>query len=162
MPFFVIFIIIPFAEIIVFMSVSDVIGLGTALIMALITAILGGAIVRYQGIQTIMNAQKNLRQGILPSRELFDGLCLVAAGATLITPGFITDVIGFLLLVPAFREILLKKLIHSGRFEASSFGAEHNGSFNDPYKDHHNFRDPDVIDVEYETVDEDADKDKGA
>ena len=154
MPFFVIFIIIPLAEIIVFVSVSDVIGLGTALIMALMTALLGGAIVRYQGIQAMMSAQENLRQGILPSRELFDGLCLVAAGATLITPGFITDAIGFSLLIPAFRDFLLEKLIHSGRFDVSDFG--------NTKGDHRAYHDPSVIDAEYETLDEDANKDNGA
>lgn len=155
MPFFLIFIIVPLAEIIVFMSVSDVTGLGIALIMALMTALLGGVIVRYQGVQAMMNAQENLRKGILPSRELFDGLCLVAAGATLITPGFITDTIGFALLIPVVREILLEKLINSGKFEATGFGTEHSGHT-------YNHRDPNVIDVEYETIDEDVDKNKGA
>jgi len=145
MPFFILFIMIPLAEIIVFMNVSDVIGLGTALIMALLTAILGGTIVRYQGIQTIMAAQGNMRRGILPSRELFDGLCLVAAGATLITPGFITDALGFALLIPALRGLLLQKLIRSGKFEMSGFSTEqHNSPYNDPS----------VIDAEYETLDE--------
>lgn len=162
MPFFVIFIIIPFAEIIVFMSVSDVIGLGTALIMALITALLGGAIVRYQGIQAMMSAQENLRRGILPSKELFDGLCLVAAGATLITPGFITDAIGFSLLVPALREMMLEKMVRSGRFDVSGFGTEQSNSSSKAYSSHYGYQDPGVIDAEYETVDEDDDKDKCA
>lgn len=159
MPFFIIFIIIPFAEIIVFMSVSDVIGLGTALIMALMTALLGGAIVRYQGIQAMMNAQENLKRGILPSTELFDGLCLVAAGATLITPGFITDTIGFLLLVPAFRAMILQNLIRSGTFDISGAGGGErpDRSFNDPYSGHYKPDIPGVIEVEYETLDEDSD-----
>jgi len=162
MPFFLIFILVPLAEIIVFMNVSDVIGLGTALIMALLTAILGGSIVRHQGIQTIMSAQNNLQRGALPSRELFDGLCLVAAGATLITPGFITDAVGFALLIPPLRELLRQKLIRSGKFKMSGFNAGHNGSFNDPHSKPHNYHDPNVIDAEYETLDENSSKDKDA
>ena len=125
MPFFLIFILIPLAEIIVFMSVSDHIGLGTALLMALFTAIIGGMIVKYQGIQTMMAAQKTLKSGGMPAKELFDGLCLVAAGATLITPGFITDALGFSLLIPAVRNAIRTKLSENGRFKAAGFHTEH-------------------------------------
>jgi len=156
MPFFILFIMTPLAEIIVFMNVSDVIGLGTALIMALLTAILGGTIVRYQGIQTIMAAQGNMRRGVLPSRELFDGLCLVAAGATLITPGFITDALGFALLIPSLRGMLLQKLIRSGKFEMSGF------QNNDPSNAQYHYQDPDIIDAEYETLDEKSGNNKDA
>ena len=166
MPFFILFILIPLAELMVFVSVSNVIGLGTALLMSLLTAILGGSIVRYQGIQTMLTAQSNLRRGILPSKELFDGLCLVAAGAMLITPGFITDTIGFALLVPAVREFLRRKLINSGKFQASAgFGSEHpghNDPFNEPYSNPYDYRDSGVIDAEYETLDEELDRDKRA
>ncbi len=152
MPFFVLFILIPLAEIIVFIQVSDWIGLGTALLMALFTAILGGAIVKYQGIQTIMAAQSSLRQGAIPSKELFDGLCLVAAGALLITPGFISDFIGFSLLVPRARDALRARLIRSGRFGARFFNAEYT-EFHD-HKTYYRPHDPDVIDVDYETLEE--------
>ncbi len=148
MPFFLLFIMIPLAEIMVFMKMTGIIGLGTSLLLAFLTAILGGAIVKYQGIQTLSKAQNNLNQGQLPSKELFDGLCIVAAGATLITPGFITDIIGFSLLVPALRERLRIALSSSGKFQAHNFTAGQNG-FSEQ-KPH----DPDVIDVEYETIDD--------
>lgn len=156
MPFFLFFILIPLAEIIVFMNVSNVIGLGTALIMALLTAILGGTIVRYQGIHTLMTAQNNLRRGILPSRELFEGLCLVAAGAMLITPGFITDTIGFALLIPSLRELLRQKLLRSDRFKMSGF------QNNEPNSAQYHYQDPNIIEAEYETLDEKSSKDKDA
>ena len=139
MPFIIIFVLIPLAEIMVFISVSDKIGLGTALLIALLTAILGGIIVRYQGIHTIINAQLSMQKGALPTKELFDGLCLVAAGATLITPGFITDAIGFALLIPRVRDFIRKKLAASAKFQSMDFEVQ---------------SDPDVIDVEYETMDD--------
>ncbi len=142
MPFIIIFVLIPLAEIMVFINVSDKIGLGTALLIALFTAILGGLIVRYQGLHTMMNAQASMQKGALPAKELFDGLCLVAAGATLITPGFITDVIGFALLIPHIRDILRKKLAASTKFQDMDFKVNN---------------DVNVIDVEYETL-EDKDK----
>ncbi len=152
MPFFIIFILIPLSELFVFMSVSEHIGLGTALLMALLTAILGGMIVKYQGLHTMMSAQASLQKGSMPSKELFDGLCIVAAGATLITPGFITDAIGFSLLIPPVRDFLRTKLSKNARFTMSGFSAEHS-EFHDAHK-HHRPSDPNVIDVEYETIDE--------
>ncbi len=130
------------------MGVSDKIGLGTALFFALFTAILGGFIVKYQGIQTMITAQKSMQHGQIPSKELFDGLCIVAAGATLITPGFITDIIGFSLLVPAIRNFLREKLASSSKFQSSSFSAQYTQST----------QDSDIIDVEYETIIEEQDK----
>ncbi len=153
MPFFFIFVLIPFAEIMVFIAVSDKIGLGMALFMALFTAILGGFVVKYQGIQTMIQAQKSLQHGELPSKELFDGLCLVAAGATLITPGFMTDAIGFSLLIPSVRNALRKKLSESARFQTTGFNTEYT-EFHDN-KSFHKPADPNVIDVEYETIDND-------
>jgi len=149
MPFFIIFILIPISELMVFVSVSDKIGLGTALLMSLFTAILGGAIVKYQGIMTLGSANDSMRRGVLPSKELFDGLCIVAAGATLITPGFLTDAIGFALLIPAFRNIVRNKLVESGKFKTASFGAEY-ADFQDPRQQ----ADPTIIEAEYETVDD--------
>lgn len=118
MPFLIIFILIPIIEIGVFMAVGDAIGIGWALLFALFTAILGGAIIRYQGMQALSTAQRDMAQAKMPVQEIFDGFCLIAAGATLITPGFVTDTIGFLLLIPAIRKalrgILAKSLKVSG------------------------------------------------
>ncbi len=155
MPFLILFVLIPLCEIFVFISVSEHIGLGTSLLLALFTAILGGFLVKYQGIQTLMSAQESLSRGGLPSKELFDGLCIVAAGATLITPGFITDAIGFALLVPPFRDVLRDKLGKHARFAATEFNSEYS-EFHET-KGYHRPQDPDVIDAEFETV-EDKDK----
>ncbi len=106
MPFFIIFVIIPLAEISVFMAVGEHIGLGMTLLLSLLTAILGGALVKYQGMHTITEIQKAAARGQMPLGKLFDGACLIAAGATLITPGFVTDTIGFLLLLPPVRAAL--------------------------------------------------------
>ncbi len=156
MPFFILFVLIPLAEIFVFMKMSEIIGLGLSLLMALGTAILGGYLVRRQGLQTMMNAQNSMNQGQIPSKDLFDGLCIVAAGATLITPGFITDFIGFSLLIPKVRDILREKLKSSARFSVSGFNPDYT-EFHD-HKHYHKPDDPSIIDVEYETIDEKIDK----
>ena len=106
MPFLVIFIVIPFTELALFASVSEHIGIWTTLFLAFLTAILGGSIVKYQGFQTLFSMRESMDQGQMPVDEIFDGFCLVAAGALLITPGFLTDTIGFALLVPPARKAL--------------------------------------------------------
>lgn len=147
MPFLIIFILIPFIEIAVFMQVGDAIGIGTTLLLALFTAILGGFIIKYQGIFTIQAVRSSLEQGKTPVSEIFDGFCLVAAGAFLITPGFVTDTIGFLLLIPivraAFRKFLSSKMnVHS---------------MHHPDPSHHSNPNGNIIEGDYERV-EDEDK----
>ena len=106
MPFIAIFIILPFLELMVFAAVSGKIGLLTSLTLAFLTAVIGGALVKHQGLQTIAAMRKSMQRGGLPLNHLFDGFCLIAAGVMLITPGFITDTLGFLLLIPAVRNAL--------------------------------------------------------
>ena len=152
MPFLVIFIIIPLIELGIFAAVSDHIGLGSALLFALFTAILGGSLVRMQGLQTITSMRGSMDKGQMPVSELFDGFCLVAAGALLITPGFLTDAIGFSLLVPPFRSFLKHVIKNHTNFAmgAGSFSS-HGFSSGAP-------RDPDIIEGEYENLDDDQDK----
>lgn len=103
MPFVIIFLILPLTELFVFASVSEHIGIWTTLLLALLTAIIGGSLVKMQGLQAVFSARQSMNQGTMPLKEIFDGFCIVAAGALLITPGFITDTIGFTLLFPPAR-----------------------------------------------------------
>lgn len=150
MPFFIIFMLIPFIEIAVFIAVGDVIGIGTTLLLAFFTAILGGAIIRHQGLQVLAEGRGAMRGGALPAKEIFDGFCLVAAGATLITPGFVTDTIGFLLLIPALRDKLREAL--SAHFTVT--GAESHFYSGTSTRSARSV-DPNVIEAEYVEVDED-------
>lgn len=110
MILFIIFIIIPLIELSLFSIIGGEIGLGTTLLLCLLTALIGGFIVRQQGLDTLMRGQRALRDGFLPIEELFDGFCIVIAGSMLFTPGFFTDAMGFALLVPAVRQILRREL----------------------------------------------------
>lgn len=106
MLFFVIFIIIPLMEISVFISVGDEIGVIQTLLLCFLTAAIGGYLVKMQGLDTLFRGRQVMNQGYLPVQELFDGFCIVVAGAMLITPGFVTDFIGFSLLVPPVRRMV--------------------------------------------------------
>ena len=103
---FLLFLLTPLIEIAVFIEVGSLIGLWPTLGVVVLTAVLGAALWRAQGLSTWARAQETLRAGELPVREVTDGAFLLVAGALLLTPGLVTDAIGFLLLVPAF---LLKR-----------------------------------------------------
>jgi len=109
----IVFTVIPILEITIFISIGSVIGLWPTLITVVLTAIIGTALLRKQGLATLFTAQKNLGEGQFPIEQIFDGLCLIIAGFLLITPGFVTDGIGVLLFLPQFR-VLLKKIISRG------------------------------------------------
>lgn len=120
MWFLFIFILIPLVEVAVFAAAGDEIGILNTLVLCLVTAMFGGFLVKKQGMETLMKGQLNLNKGVLPVQEMFDGICLIAAGAMLITPGFVTDSIGFLLLIPAVRVFVKQLLIRTGKFSMHS------------------------------------------
>lgn len=99
---------IPIAEIAVFIEVGDQIGLGMTLLIVVVTAMMGTVLLRQQGFSVLARAQASLQENRLPLQEIFDGLCLLVAGALLLTPGFVTDTVGLLLFVPPFRTLIGK------------------------------------------------------
>lgn len=100
------FIGVPVLEIAVFIEVGGKIGLGWTLAIVIATAIAGSTLLRLQGLATLRRAQEALARNELPLREVFDGMCLVFAGALLLTPGFVTDTVGGLLFLPPARYFL--------------------------------------------------------
>lgn len=116
-----VFIVVPILEIMVFIRAGEWIGLWPTLAGVVLTAVIGAAIVRHQGLSTLASAQRSVGEGRFPVSEVFDGLCLIIAGAFLITPGFLTDSAGFLLLVPPVRALLRRivgrRMIASGRVQ---------------------------------------------
>ena len=105
------FIILPIIEIAVFIQVGGLIGLWPTLALILLTAFAGAALLRIQGFAVARRAQESLARNELPVAEVFDGFCLVAAGVLLLTPGFVTDTLGALLFIPAFRRFLRHRLV---------------------------------------------------
>lgn len=97
---------IPIAEIAVFIEVGGRIGLWPTIGTIVLTAMIGTFLLRQQGLATLRSVQASLEQNRLPLVEVFDGLCLLVAGALLLTPGFVTDGFGLLLFFPPFRTLL--------------------------------------------------------
>ncbi len=100
------FLCIPIAEIAIFIKAGQVIGLGWTLAVVVLTAVAGTALLRRQGLKVLAQTQEKLNRGELPVGEMFDGLCILAAGALLLTPGFITDAIGLALFIPPVRRVI--------------------------------------------------------
>lgn len=108
MPFFIIFVIIPLTEISLFIAVGERIGVLSTLLLCVLMAILGSILLRQQGMATLLSAHRSMAKGDMPLQEVFDGICLALAGVLLMTPGFLTDAMGFALLVPAVRVRVLR------------------------------------------------------
>jgi UPF0716 protein FxsA len=97
---------VPLIEIALFIEVGGLIGLWPTIAMVILTALIGTTLLRQQGLATLQRAQAEMKAQRMPVRELFDGACLLVAGVLLLTPGFLTDAIGFVLLVPPLRRVV--------------------------------------------------------
>ncbi|WP_319559493.1 FxsA family protein [Marispirochaeta sp.] len=100
LPFFTL---LPIIELYLLIKIGSWIGAGMAILLVLGTGILGAALARQQGFKVWMKIRHTMQQGIFPADDMIDGLLIFGAGLVLITPGVITDVIGFLLLIPVSR-----------------------------------------------------------
>ena len=100
---FLAFTIIPIIEIYLLIEIGSIFGALTAVTLVILTGFLGAFLARMQGLQTLYRIQESLREGRMPSGELLDALLIAIAGLVLLTPGFLTDSAGFLLLIPATR-----------------------------------------------------------
>ena len=111
---FLAFTIIPVVEIYLLIQIGTIFGALTSIAMVIVTGFLGAYLARIQGLQTLYRIQESLREGQMPSRELLDALLIGIAGLVLLTPGFLTDAFGFLLLIPntrtAIKQWLYRKI----------------------------------------------------
>ena len=103
---FLAFTIIPIIEIYLLIEIGSMLGALTAVALVIVTGFLGAFLARMQGLQTLYRIQESLREGRMPSGELLDALLIGIAGLVLLTPGFLTDSAGFLLLIPATRNAI--------------------------------------------------------
>lgn len=101
----------PIVEIALLIQVGEVIGGWNTVGFVLLTAFVGAYLVKREGISTLTQAQQKMQQGIMPGDEMAQGLLLVVAGVLLVTPGFVTDGIGFLFTLPPTRKLLAKHLM---------------------------------------------------
>ncbi len=117
------FLVVPLAEIYLLIQAGGVIGALNTVALVVFTAVVGAWMLRQQGLATLRRVQQSLDRGELPETALIEGVLLLLAGALLLTPGFITDVVGFVLLVPASRVALARALLARGVLRARAHAA---------------------------------------
>ena len=123
----VIFIIVPIAELYVIIKVGEAIGLVPTLVLLLADALLGSLLLRYQGRAAWIRFNRALAEGRVPHKEVFDGVLVIMGGALLLTPGFLTDIVGLALVLPFTRPVarrLLESVISRRLIAQTSFMGE--------------------------------------
>lgn len=157
------FIAVPIIEISLFIQVGGVLGMWPTIGLVIITAFFGATLVRSQGLQTLMSVQSRLQQGELPAQQIVEGVMLAVAGVLLLTPGFMTDVFGMAVLLPAPRAWLAKQLMSkvkvnnmaAGGFQSHSHFQQGNPFEQSGSRPHDNYQDGDTFEGEYQKKDDD-------
>ncbi len=109
--FFLLVLVLSFGELYLLIQVAERFSVLAALFLCVLTGVLGGGLVRYQGLQTWRDIRHSLAHGQLPTRDIVSGLILIVIGTLLLTPGFITDTFAFFLLVPGLRQLAATGLL---------------------------------------------------
>lgn len=116
---FGLFIVLPVLEMWLLIKVGGVIGALPTVGLVLLTAVIGANLLRSQGLHTLTRAQQRLNSGELPATEMLEGIFLAVGGALLLTPGFVTDAVGFCCLLPALRRGLIAAMLKRGMVQMS-------------------------------------------
>ncbi len=153
--FLLLFIAIAIAEIYVLIGVDGLVGTGWTIFLIILTGVIGVNLLKKQGISVFTRFQQKLASGQAPAEEMVEGVLLVVAGAFLITPGFLTDTLGFLWLIPQSRDWFAKKLIKLGWFKSVNATGFNTQSSHNPYQPHDQSpsKEDGVIEGEYERKD---------
>ena len=148
---FLLFAILPIVEIAILINVGDQIGGWYTVAIVILTAFAGARLVRQQGLNTLMQAQQKMQAGAMPGQEMAEGLLLVIAGVLLVTPGFITDGIGFLLSLPMTRPLIAKSLIKHMPMKVVT--PSFHGDFSQHQQHNSTSQSDDIIEGEFERKD---------
>lgn len=156
------FILVPLIELYFLLEISQFIGVFTTVMIIVFTGAAGVSIAKRQGYQVVNNIRSTLNAGKMPTDDLISALLILIGGVTLLTPGFLTDITGFLLILPGSRDLIAAlvkkyfvKYVKENKVEVhygNQFNQRHSNSSQeqDDYKD-------DFIDVEAEKVEEEDD-----
>jgi UPF0716 protein FxsA len=150
---FILFTTVSLLEIFVLVKVGGVLGAWPTIALVIVTALVGSALVRSQGLQLVAELQKRMAKGEMPGQQLVEGIMLILTGMLLVTPGFVTDFCGLLLLQPTIRSAIAKTILANVKFSNATMGAgftQHHSGFSKNSLD-----DSDVIEGEFERKDDD-------
>ena len=146
---FLLLVAMPIVELLLLLEVGGHIGGMNTILLVLGTAILGSYLLRREGLATLTSLQAKMSQGEMPINEMAAGLAIAAGGALLLTPGFITDAVGFILVLPGSRSLighwLIKRVISSPNMHFSAYSGRQTSGFRPAEKSADN-----IIEGEYE------------
>ncbi|MGI3015735.1 FxsA family protein [Shewanella algae] len=160
MPFlimFIIFVLIPVVELSVLIRVGEVLGSWNTVALVILTAVVGVSLVRSQGLSTLMSVQKKLAAGEAPGQEIVEGMMLAMAGILLLIPGFVTDLIGLILLTPITRAPLARYFYQRMQLKVVA-GAQFRAGANPFEPPHQRGQGGDVFEGEFERKADPSDK----
>ena len=116
MIFLIIFVVVPLVELYFMLEVGEVFGAFNTVFLVVLTAVIGGVMVRMQGFSTMMRMRETAARGETPALEMLESGVLLLCGLMLLLPGFLTDTLGFLLLVPPLRKAFVLWGLKRGNF----------------------------------------------
>lgn len=116
--FLLLFLLFPVLELYTFFKVSTAIGFFPALLMIIVGSALGVLVMRVAGLATVLRTREALQRGEMPAEQMFDGLMFAIGGGLLLVPGFISDVLGVICLMPFTRNILSRKIRERAKAQA--------------------------------------------
>lgn len=125
----IIFIFVPLVELYILIKVGKILGTGNTILIVILTGILGATFAKSQGIGIISKIRNSLNQMKIPENELIQGLMILAGGIMLITPGFLTDLLGFSLILPFTRKFYTSLLISYLKNKIKSGQWQHYGKY---------------------------------
>ena len=151
MPWLLLFFLTPIVEMYLLIEVAGYIDAWPTIALVMLTAVVGVALLKRQGMATLTRGVQRMQQGQMPATEMAEGILLAVAGALLITPGFVTDFVGFTLLFPPSRIVIAKGLMSrvmmSGAVSADIHAAQFRAQGQKPNED------PNVLDGEFRRKD---------
>lgn len=125
MIFLFLFVVVPLVELYFMLEVGEVVGAFSTVMLVVLTAVIGGFLVRQQGFSTMMRMRETASRGETPALEMVEGSILLLCGFMLLLPGFITDALGFLLLIPALRKAFVLWALRRSNIISSAKGNAH-------------------------------------
>ncbi len=128
---FLVLLIVPFAEIYLLLQVGGIIGALPTIFLVVFTALLGTFLLKQQGLATFRRFQLSLAQGEVPAYEMIEGPIILLGGVLLLTPGFITDILGIICLIPQLRRLFAQYLIENHLIQAAVSGFQRNKANSD-------------------------------
>jgi len=119
----ILFIIVPVTELYILIEVGKKIGSLTTIGIIILTGIIGAYLVKSQGFMILRKIQDDLNEGIMPGDSLIQGAIILVGGVLLLTPGFATDIVGFIFLIPVSRNVVKKYLLKwlQGKIKEGNF-----------------------------------------